>query len=119
MAGGRKEFRPYAMVARQDMAAFLFRLTKAAGRGDTDDSWQASEESKARFCDVSRFASDNHHDEVMWLAERRVSEGFLLSPASPSERYPKARFAGMEPIARCDMAAFLTRMGDLPGTEEW
>ena len=105
-AGGKREFRPYAMVARQDMAAFLFRLANAAGRGGAGDSWQASEESKARFRDVSATAADNHHDEVWWLAERGVSTGWDVGDG-------KYEFRGLLNVARCDMAAFLRRMDGL------
>ena len=106
VAGGKKEFRPYAMVARQDMAAFLFRLARAAGRGDAGGSWQASEESKARFRDVSATAPDNHHDEVWWLAEKGVSTGWDVGGG-------KYEFRGLLNVARCDMAAFLRRMDGL------
>ena len=116
--GSGTEFRPYADVTRQDMAAFLFRLARVAKRGWAGSAYEPSYAVRGKFVDLDFSRADNHHDEVMWLAERKISEGFPVSSSS-SGRYPKARFAGMAPIARCDMAAFLTRMGNLPSSEEW
>lgn len=106
VGGGRREFRPYATVKRQDMAAFLFRLAKLAGRGGAAESWQASQTARSRFRDVSATKPDNHHDEVWWLAETGVSEGWDLGGG----RY---EFRGLQDVKRCDMAAFLRRMDGL------
>ena len=103
---GKARFRPYATVARQDMAAFLFRLAKLANRGGASDSWQASAASKERFRDVDGNVPDNHHREVWWLAESGISAGWPVSGG----RY---EFRGMQDVARCDMAAFLKRMAQL------
>ena len=105
--GSRYQFRPYAFVARQDMAAFLFRLAKDASRGGASDSWQASASARARFRDVSATASDNHHQEIWWLAQTGVSTGW--GPYGG-----KYEFRGLDIVVRCDMAAFLQRMDGLP-----
>ena len=101
-ANGSKTFRPYETVARQDMAAFLFRLAKVAKKGGASDKWTASKASKERFWDVDPGGIDNHHNEVWWLAEKKVSEGWFFKG-----RY---EFRGHLKIARCDMAAFLHRL---------
>lgn len=101
--GGRKEFRPYATVARQDMAAFLFRIAKADGRGSATSSWSATASARSRFSDVS--SSTPHASEVWWLAESGVSTGWV----SGSKRV----FRGYDQVVRQDMAAFLHRMDDL------
>ena len=103
---GHREFRPYATVARQDMAAFLFRLARASGRGGIGDSWTADTESRQKFLDVDGAASDNHHDEIWWLAEQGISTGWELNGG-------RHEFRGLQNVARCDMAAFLSRMNKL------
>lgn len=103
---GKKEFRPYATVKRQDMAAFLFRLAKLAGKGGASDDWSASDAAKKRFKDVSARDQFNHHREVWWLAQTGISEGW---PAGKN----KYEFRPLNDIARCDMAAFLHRLYDL------
>ena len=110
VAGGKKEFRPNATVKRQDMAAFLFRLAKKAGRGGAVEGWvPAGDDTKSKFKDISATAADNHHDEVWWLAENKVSEGWDMGDGT-------FEFRGLNDIARCDMAAFLHRMDGLPVT---
>ena len=103
---GRYEFRPYSSVTRQDMAAFLFRLAKLAGKGGASSSWTASSAAKAKFRDVSATAPDNHHNEVWWLAQTGISTGWDVGGG-------KYEFRGLQNIARCDMAAFLHRMSNL------
>jgi|GEM_PF-2355049 len=93
---GTKEFRPYANVARADMAAFLFRLAK--NWGIVDDSWQPSGE--ASFLDVTPKTA--HYREIMWLAESGISKGWDV--AGGKEFRPYAN------VARADMAAFLSRL---------
>ena len=100
------EFRPYALVARQDMAAFLFRLAKLAKRGGATDGWTAKASSKAMFSDVDGKVATNHHDEVWWLAETGVSEGWDMGNGT-------FEFRGLNAVARADMAAFLHRMDGL------
>ena len=99
-------FRPYADIARCDMAAFLYRLA-----GSPDFTPKPFDE-KA-FSDVD--ASTPHAKEIWWLARRGISTGF-----------EDGTFRPYDPIARCGMAAFLHRIrekgfdiaaGDIP--DEW
>ena len=94
---GDGTFRPTDTVKRQDMAAFLHRLSqkfpaekgaRAAGFG---------------FADVA--ADTPHAEDIAWLAATGVSEGWQL-PGGGRE------FRGMSDVARGDMAAFLHRMDD-------
>jgi hypothetical protein len=105
-ADGTKSFRPYATVKRQDMAAFLFRLAKLANKGGASDEWTASDEARAKFRDVEPLAEHNHHDEIWWLAETGVSEGWNVADGV-------YEFRGMSEAKRCDIAAFLHRMDSL------
>lgn len=89
-------FRGMSPVARQDMAAFLYRL---AGSPEYEPSWAAT----LKFKDVDE--SNPHYKEILWLAEMGVSEGW-------EENDGTCTFRGMQPVARQDMAAFLHRMAD-------
>lgn len=84
-----RSFRGMSAVARQDMAAFLYRLA-----GSPDYSPSSSDQS--RFLDVS--SSTPHYKEICWLASTGITEGFA-----------DGTFRGMSPVARQDMAAFLCR----------
>ena len=77
---------------RQDMAAFLRRLARLAGRGGAVRS--------GRFRDVN--ASTPHAADVRWLGGSGVAQG-----------YPDGTFRGMTPVYRQDMAAFLHRLDSL------
>lgn len=87
-------FRGMQAVARQDMAAFLYRL---AGSPD----YEPSEEAALKFADVDE--STPHYKEILWLAETGVSEGWTEDDGTST-------FRGMQSVARQDMAAFLHRM---------
>lgn len=87
-------FRGMQAVARQDMAAFLYRL---AGSPD----YEPSEEAALKFADVDE--STPHYKEILWLAEMGVSEGWIEDDGTST-------FRGMQSVARQDMAAFLHRM---------
>lgn len=91
VAGG-KEFRPYAAVARCDMAAFLYRL---AG------SPSYTVPSKSPFKDCTA-AGTPHYKEVCWLASTGVSAGWEVSGGK--------EFRSHSTVARADMAALLHRM---------
>ena len=94
---GNGTFRPYASVARCDMAAFLRRLAKLAG-DEGAASWNLSSAYNwMGFSDVS--ASTPHRDDVMWLAYAGISLG-----------YGGNTFQPLTSVARCDMAAFLHRL---------
>ena len=91
VSGGR-EFRPYATVARCDMAAFLYRL---AGSPDYTISGKP-------FLDCNE--KTPHYKEVCWLASTGVSAGWDVSGGKEFRSYNN--------VARADMAAFLHRTKD-------
>lgn len=96
-----REYRGMSSVARQDMAAFLYR-------------WAGSPEymplntDMHRFCDVDRLTP--HAKEIWWLASTGISEGWLDSDGSRT-------FRGMSPVTRQDMAAFLYRLAGTPNRD--
>ena len=95
-------FRPMASVARQDMAAFLYRL---AGSPD----YEPTAADLRRFPDVNTETS--HYKEILWLASEGITEGF-----------PDGTFRPGASIARQDMAAFLRRTYDYMtdgGSKNW
>lgn len=108
-------FRPYAQVARCDMAAFLRRLARGMNVSDAA-TWKPSASDWKRFSDVTR--STPHAEDVLWLAHAGISTGF-----------PNGTFAPYANVARCDMAAFLRRLAKLspssdagtwtPGEADW
>ena len=106
VGGGKKEFRPYATVARQDMAAFLFRLARLADKGGAFDGWVASTDAQRKFRDVDVADPSNHHVEVWWLAQTGVSGGWDVGGG-------QYEFRGLRSVARADMAAFLHRLDSL------
>lgn len=91
-------FRPYDSIARCDMAAFLYRL---AGSPD----YEVTDADMAAFSDVD--AGTPHFEEICWLASTGVSTG-----------YPDGTFRPYANVARCDMAAFLQRLGGLLGVPD-
>lgn len=102
---GTTEFRPFANVARADMAAFLFRLAKRWGI--VSDSWQPSVSSS--FYDVTY--STPHRREILWLYESGISTGWDIG-------YGRKEFRPYSEVARADMAAFLHRLGKRAGVRE-
>lgn len=88
------EFRGMDSVKRQDMAAFLKRLSDYLHKGGV-----ASRSNP--FSDVNE--STPHYEEVLWLSENGVSEGWAEANGSRT-------FRGMSDVVRQDMAAFLHRM---------
>ncbi|PWD51175.1 hypothetical protein C8046_11470 [Serinibacter arcticus] len=94
-ATGAAEFRPLAPIARDAMAAFLYRL---AG------SPEFEEPEVSPFVDVSK--DNQFFTEIAWLAHEGISTGWV----TPSG----AEFRPLEPIARDAMAAFLYRAADSP-----
>lgn len=89
--GGVKEFRPYAAITRDAMAAFLYRF---AG------SPRFTAPANSPFVDISRNGS--FYAEMTWLSSTGVSTGWRTN-AGTSEFRPFA------PITRDAMAAFLFR----------
>ena len=98
---GQKEFRPLAIVARCDMAAFLHRLASKAGVSDVA-TWKPSE-ADWTFADID--AGSPHAEDVLWLAHSEVSKGW-------NESNGTKKFRPLNNVARCDMAAFLHRTFD-------
>ena len=82
-------FRGLTQVARQDLAAFLFRL---AGSPE----YSPTQEDQSRFSDVN--AATPHAKEIWWLASNDITSGF-----------PDGTFRGTSTVARQDMAALLRR----------
>ncbi len=100
-------FRPYANVARADMAAFLFRLGQSWGI--VDDDWTPSISTMIGFADVN-FSTD-HNREIWWLAESGISQGW-------SAEFNKKEFRPYANVARADMAAFLHRLALLADVKD-
>ena len=83
-------FRPYADIARVDMAAFLRRLAE----------WMDAPEATGvvkSFPDVP--SSMDHAEDVAWLSAAGITTGF-----------PDGTFKPYDTIKRCDMAAMLHRL---------
>ncbi|MBQ6395166.1 MAG: BspA family leucine-rich repeat surface protein [Atopobiaceae bacterium] len=95
MGDGIIEFRPYANVARADMAAFLCRLVNGK-----DYRYEPTAEDVVYFADVDW--STPHCREIWWLANQGISRGWTQG----SKHY----FRPFNNVARCDMACFLMRM---------
>ena len=89
-----KTFRGTSAVARQDMAAFLWRASNLP-------SYRASAEDKEAFADVNEGTS--HAQDIWWLAAKGISTG-----------YPDGTFKGQDTVVRQDMAAFLYRLAGSP-----
>lgn len=98
-ADGTTTFRPYNIVARQDMAAFLHRLYLWTGASDASGD-------NNPFTDVVTGDEGNHASDVIWLASVGVSEGWTEADGTKT-------FRGTSDVARCDMAAFLRRIKTL------
>ena len=93
VGGGDREFRPYAEIARSDMAAFLHRLAICMGAPDPGSGGMS-------FSDVD--ASIAHSGDVAWLSAAGITTGF-----------PDGTFRPYDTIVRCDMSAMLHRLDGL------
>ncbi len=87
-------YRANANVVRQDMAAFLYRLSNLP-------SYNASEKDKSSFSDVSD--STDHANAIWWMASAGISTG-----------YADGTFGATKDVLRGDMAAFLYRLAGSP-----
>ncbi|GMA33221.1 ThuA domain-containing protein [Litorihabitans aurantiacus] len=97
---GTREFRPVTPVARDAMAAFLYRLAD-------EPEFEAPDVSP--FTDVS---TDNQfYEEIAWLHAEEISTGWANGDGTYS-------FRPLEPIARDAMAAFLYRYSDVDPAAE-
>ena len=66
-------FRPYASIARCDVAAFLRRAAIEIGI-EGAGSWSPSSEDWRRFKDVD--TSTSHATDILWLAHAQITTGF-------------------------------------------
>ena len=103
VGGGRREFRGMETVKRQDMAAFLRRLTGRMG-GDA----QMPDGASNPFYDVDSTNPDEnartpHCEDIVWLAGTGVTTGW-------DEGNGRRSYRGMNDVVRQDMAAFLHRL---------
>ena len=92
---GTSEFRPYANIARADMAAFIARLHCLCG---------GTIGGQGNFTDVDHTTA--HAADIRWLAAAGISEGWKSDDGT-------AEFRPYAFVARADMAAFLHRMHNL------
>ena len=90
-----RTYRGLNTVARQDMAAFLYRLAGSP-------SFAPGTDDVHRFTDVT--SATPHAREIWWLAGTGVTEGFH-----------DGTFRGLAPVTRQDMAAFLHRLSTYLG----
>lgn len=93
---GGHEFRPYAEVARCDMAAFLYRLAGSP-------AFESTAKQRAAFSDVDE--NTPHAKEVWWLVAQGISAGW-------DEADGTMTFRPYETVKRANMAAFLHRMDE-------
>ena len=95
-------FRPMANVARQDMAAFLYRFADLMDDGAMNQSPALGSEIVV-FSDVRHGDTVNHSAEIEWLASVGVTRGWAMG----NNTY---EFRGFANAKRQDMAAFLHRL---------
>jgi len=95
-ADGSRTYRPLNSVARDAMAAFLYRL---AGQPEFTPP------AVSPFADVN--PSTQFYKEITWLAARSISTGWLEPDGRKS-------FRPLEPVNRDAMAAFLYRFDNYP-----
>ena len=93
-ANGTVTYRPADAINRDQMAAFLYRMS-----GTTDYTAPAV----SSFADVS--TGHKFYKEIAWLADRNISEGW-------PEANGTATYRAGEKINRDQMAAFLYRMSN-------
>ena len=93
-ADGSRTFRGMDSVKRQDMAAFLNRLSVYLGHPYYGEGVNP-------FIDV--VADTPHRYEVLWLSQYEITQGWIEADGSRT-------FRGMDSVKRQDMAAFMHRM---------
>jgi hypothetical protein len=96
---GAREFRPVTPIARDAMAAFLYRL-----QGSPDVELPEA----SPFTDVD--PSNPFYEEIVWLAQEEISSGWVQADGT-------AQFRPYQPIARDAMAAFLHRLDGSPDVD--
>ena len=97
LPNGTFEFRPVTPVARDAMAAFLYRLAEEP---------EFTAPTVSPFTDVS--TSNQFYKEITWLHAEGISTGWANGDGTFS-------FRPLDPIARDAMAAFLYRYADVEG----
>ena len=100
MDDGSREFRPVQPVARDAMAAFLYRLAGSPAYEAPDVS---------PFTDVS--IDSQFYTEIAWLAKSGISSGWVMGDGS-------RQFRPLDSVARDAMAAFLYRYADVVMDED-
>ncbi|PWD51317.1 hypothetical protein C8046_12255 [Serinibacter arcticus] len=98
-ADGTREYRPLNSIARDAMAAFLYRLA-----GSPEVQLPAT----SPFTDVK--PDNQFYKEIVWLSQEGISTGWDNGDGTFS-------FRPLDPIARDAMAAFLYRSADSPSFE--
>lgn len=96
VGGGKRQYRPLDSIARDAMAAFLYR--KAGSPAYTPPG-------TSPFTDVTPGAA--FYKEITWLASKGISTGWDLGGG-------KREYRPLSPIARDAMAAFLFRFAQPP-----
>ena len=99
---GTREFRPVTPVARDAMAAFLYRLAHLDGES------AFTPPTVSPFTDVA--TDSEFYTEIAWLHAEKISTGWDNGDGTFS-------FRPLAPIARDAMAAFLYRYADVSGDE--
>ncbi|MDF1704973.1 MAG: S-layer homology domain-containing protein [Aeromicrobium sp.] len=97
---GTAVFQPHTSVARDAMAAFLYRYTHAGANPPVSGAGVTS-----GFTDVS--STHLFKDHILWLASTGITTGYPNGDGDPS-------FRPQSPVARDAMAAFLYRLADPP-----
>ncbi|WP_245346140.1 carboxypeptidase regulatory-like domain-containing protein [Arthrobacter sp. CAN_C5] len=92
---GDKAFRPLSPIARDAMAAFLYRF---AGEPDTDPQTQSP------FADIS--VEQEHFEAIAWLASTGISTGW-------TEPDGQKTYRALDPVNRDAMAAFMFRYAEM------
>lgn len=95
-ANGTRTYRPLNPVARDAMAAFLYRM---AGKP------AFTPPASSPFIDIS--PSNQFYKEITWLSAQGISTGW-------DEGYGRRSFRPLEPVNRDAMAAFLYRFAGSP-----
>ena len=95
-ANGARTYRPLAPVARDAMAAFLYRL---------EGSPEFNAPTKSPFTDVA--TTNPFYKHITWLASQGISTGWTEANGTKTYR-------PLEPVARDAMAAFMYRLAGSP-----
>ncbi|NWL11705.1 lysozyme [Paenarthrobacter nitroguajacolicus] len=95
-ANGARNYRPLAPVARDAMAAFMYRLAGSPA---------FTAPAKSPFTDVA--TTNPFYKQITWLASKGISTGWIEANGTKTYR-------PFEPVARDAMAAFMYRLAGSP-----